>query len=235
VLLEDPELAGRLRGERLSAAERDCVARTAQLPAGRWSPAAEIGATRNGIGLLILDGIIARRVWLGGRFGAEMLGDGDLARPLHSEDIDATLPRTGKWHVLRRSLVAVLDANFTARACAYPEVISALFARALRRSRHTAVIAAIVHHPRVDVRLQMLLWELADRWGTVHADGVHLPLHLTHALLAELVAAQRATVSKALGELAERDIVSWTGDHWLLRGDPPADLNVVALVTAERN
>jgi len=83
---------------------------------------------------------------------------------------------------------------------------------------------AIIHHPRVDVRLHMLLWELADRWGTVHPDGVHVPLHLTHETLGELVAARRPTVSKALRELAERGIATWDGDHWLLLGDPPAGL-----------
>jgi CRP/FNR family transcriptional regulator, cyclic AMP receptor protein len=224
LLLEDPDLAERLRGERLSAAARDCVARTVELPTGLWSPAADVGDMRAGIGLLILDGVIVRRVWLAGRFGAELLGDGDLVRPSQRDDIDATLPRTGGWRVLRRSRMAVLDADFTARAGRYPEVISALFARAFRRSRHTAVNMAIIHHPRVDVRLHMLLWELADRWGTVHPDGVHVPLHLTHETLGELVAARRPTVSKALRELAERGIATWDGDHWLLLGDPPAGL-----------
>jgi CRP-like cAMP-binding protein len=84
---------------------------------------------------------------------------------------------------------------------------------------------AIVHQPRTDVRLHMLFWELADRWGTVHPDGVRLPLRLTHRVLAELVAARRPSVSKALGELAERGIVRWTDGAWLLRGTPPTALH----------
>jgi CRP/FNR family transcriptional regulator, cyclic AMP receptor protein len=71
----------------------------------------------------------------------------------------------------------------------------------------------------------MLFWELADRWGTVHRDGVRLPLRLTHAVLADLVAAQRQTVSKALGDLAARGSVAWKGDAWVLRGSPPAELD----------
>jgi CRP/FNR family transcriptional regulator, cyclic AMP receptor protein len=233
LLFEDPELAGGLQAERLSAAERDCVARTIELPNGTWAPAAEAD-TRHGIGLLILDGMIVRRVSLVGRFGAELLGDGDLMRPSQREDAGATLPRTDRWRVLRRSRMAVLDADFTARAGRYPEVISALFARALKRSRHTAVNMAIIHHPRVDVRLHMLLWELADRWGTVHPDGVHVALHLTHTILGDLVGARRATVSRALGELAERGIARWDGDHWLLLGDPPAELSMLGSVKFER-
>ena len=83
---------------------------------------------------------------------------------------------------------------------------------------------------RIDLRLHMLFWELADRWGTVRQDGVHVPLYLTHSMLADLVAARRPTVTKALGELADRSTVIWTGDDWLLPGDPPDELDSVASV-----
>jgi CRP/FNR family transcriptional regulator, cyclic AMP receptor protein len=125
----------------------------------------------------------------------------------------------------------VLDRDSAAPMGRYPDVLSALFARAVRRSRHTVVAIAIVHQPRVDVRLHMLFWELADRWGTVHADGVRVPLELTHDVLADLVAARRPTVSKALGELAERGAVTWTGGYRLLSGDPPAELDTVGSIS----
>jgi CRP-like cAMP-binding protein len=86
---------------------------------------------------------------------------------------------------------------------------------------------AIVHQPRVDVRLHMLFWELADRWGRVHADGVHVHARLTHAMLGELVAARRPSVTKALKDLAERSVVRWTGKHWLLKGQPPGELREI--------
>ena len=60
---------------------------------------------------------------------------------------------------------------------------------------------AIVHQARVDVRLHMLLWHLAARWGRVRSDGTVLRLRLTHAVLADLVAARRPTVTTALSEL----------------------------------
>jgi CRP-like cAMP-binding protein len=91
---------------------------------------------------------------------------------------------------------------------------------------------AIVHQPRVEVRLQMLFWLLAERWGIRGPDGVRLPVPLTHAVLGELVAARRQTVSKALGELAGRDLVSRHGEIWLLRGEPPFELGEVAALTA---
>jgi CRP-like cAMP-binding protein len=231
ILAEDPELTDGLTGDRLQDAVRDCVAGTCVCPAGPWSPPAELGDMRFGIGLLIEDGLIVRRVGVAGRFGAELLGDGDLMNPFHPHDMGTSLPRTGKWRVLRASRMAILDSEFVMRATRYPEVVSALLARALRRSRHIATNMAIVQQPRIDLRLHMLFWELADRWGTVHQDGVHVPLQLTHAMLSDLVAARRPTVTKALGELAQRSAVIWTGSAWLLPGEPPAELDDVGSLT----
>src|SRR5881227_2845615 len=224
VLVDDPKLAQHLRGERLAAAVRECTARTMQLPAGAWSPPEHFDNMRYGIGLLILDGLVVRRVGVAGRFGAELLGDGDMLRPWHQDDGSTTLPRTGRWRVLRPSRMAVLDSDFALRVTRYPEVMSTLFGRALKRSRHIAVNMAIVQQPRIDLRLHMLFWELADRWGRVRQDGVHVPLSLTHAMLADLVAARRPTVTKALGELAQQGVVTWTGTDWLLEGEPPVEL-----------
>ncbi len=224
ILVDDPALAESLQGERLVAAVRECVATTVRLPRGRWQPLEVVDGFHAGIGFLVLEGLLVRRVGLAQRFGAELLGEGDLLRPWQSEDAGTTLPRHGAWRALEPCRMAVLDSGFAIRAGRYPEVISALFARVLRRSRILAVNIAIVHNPRVDVRLHMLFWELADRWGTVHRDGVRVPLRLTHAVLADLVAAQRQTVSKALGELAAQGLVTWTGDAWLLGGNPPAEL-----------
>lgn len=66
----------------------------------------------------------------------------------------------------------------------------------------------------------MLLWLLADRWGRVTTQGVRVVAPLTHALLAELVAARRPTVSAALAKLAAAGEVTRVGNEWLLRNDP---------------
>jgi CRP/FNR family transcriptional regulator, cyclic AMP receptor protein len=228
ILADDPELSDGLTGSRMEDAVRDCVAGTCVCRSGPWSPPAELGDTRFGIGLLILDGLIVRRVGVAGRFGAELLGDGDLMNPFHPHDMGTSLPRTGKWRVLRESRMAILDSEFVLRASRYPEVVSALLTRALRRARHIATNMAIVQQPRIDLRLHMLFWELADRWGIVRQDGIHVPLHLTHATLSDLVAARRPTVTKALGELAQRGAVIWTGTDWLLPGEPPAEFDEVS-------
>jgi CRP/FNR family transcriptional regulator, cyclic AMP receptor protein len=231
ILAEDPELSDGLTGERLEQAERACVAGMCEVGTGPWSPPEEAGDMRFGIGLLILDGLIVRRVGVAGRYGAELLGDGDLMNPFHPHDMGTSLPRTGKWRVLRDSRMAILDSEFVMRASRYPEVVSALLARALTRSRHIATNMAIVQQPRIDLRLHMLFWEMADRWGVVRQDGIHVPLQLTHATLSDLVAARRPTVTKALGELAQREAVIWTGTDWLLPGEPPSELDDVGSLT----
>lgn len=224
ILLEDPDLAEHLQGPRLDAAVRDCVARVVSFRGDGWSPLDECGDMRFGIGLLILEGLLVRRVGVAGRFGAELLGEGDLLRPWQQEEQGTSVPRGGRWRVLREGRIAILDSEFALRVARYPEVISTLFARAIKRTRHMAVNMAIVHQPRIDVRLEMLFWDLADRWGRVHPDGIHLPIRLTHATLGELVAARRPSVTKALQELAERDEVVWTGKEWLITGSPPSEL-----------
>jgi len=231
ILAHDPDLSDGLTGARLQDAVQECVAGTCACTAGPWTPPESIGDMRFGLGLLILDGLIVRRVGVAGRFGAELLGDGDLLNPFHPHDMGTSLPRTGKWRALRDSRMAILDSEFVLRASRYPEVVSALVARALRRSRHIATNMAIVQQPRIDLRLHMLFWELADRWGIVRQDGVHVPLHLTHATLSDLVAARRPTVTKALGELAQRSAVIWTGNDWLLPGEPPDELDDVGSLT----
>jgi hypothetical protein len=50
-------------------------------------------------------------------------------------------------------------------------------------------------------------------------------------MLSDLVAARRPTVTKALGELAQRSAVAWTGSDWLLSGDPPTELDDVGSLT----
>ena len=80
--------------------------------------------------------------------------------------------------------MAVLDSEFAAtRDAAIPRSCPRWSAARCRRSRHIATNMAIVQQPRIDLRLHMLFWELADRWGTVRQDGVHVPLYLTHSML----------------------------------------------------
>ena len=79
---------------------------------------------------------------------------------------------------------------------------------------------AIAQVPRVDARVLVLLWLLADRWGRVSPQGVRVPLSLTHETIGKLVGARRPSVTTALGVLTRRGLVERTDSGWLLHGDP---------------
>jgi CRP/FNR family transcriptional regulator, cyclic AMP receptor protein len=222
LLREDAGLAEAVAPADRERAIEECIAATVRLPRGRWS-GEQSYPMRDGIGLLVLQGLMIRRVGIRGGSGAELLGDGDLLRPWQGDDTEPLAHTTG-WRVLQPTRLAVLDLRAARRLARYPELTGRLVARALERSRNLAMNMAIVYQARVDVRLHMQLWHLAHRWGYVRADGTVLPLRLTHAVLAELVAARRPTVTAALSQLANRGLVSPIGEGWLLTDGPPAEL-----------
>ena len=138
------------------------------------------------------------------------------------------IPDTDHDHGLvgdRADPVAILDEQFARQLVHYPELVGRLVGRAIQRSRHLAVNMAIVHQARVDVRLHMLIWHLAGRWGRVRSDGTMLRVRLTHAVLADLVAARRPTVTSALSDLSTRAV--WCGSSTTAgcsSGEAPGEL-----------
>lgn len=234
VLLRDPDLGGALDERRLARAEQECLAAEVVVEEGTWVPEhAEGEAARNGVGLLILDGLVVRRVGAEGRYGAELLGPGDLLRPWEHDGEDSTLPFETSFRVRDRLHLAVLDPKATARMGPYPEVIGALVGRAMERARHLAVNMAIAHYPRIDRRLLLLLWHLADRWGRVTPEGIRIPLRLTHSLLSDLVASRRPSVTTGLAALEHERRLTRDENIITLHGEPPSDFHTVATV-AER-
>lgn len=199
------------------------MASTLRVERGAWAPE-QVALRHDGIGLLVLRGLLLRRVGIDGRFGAELLGEGDILRPWQGQDAVPTLVRITGWQVLQTAQMAVLDAAAAQRMSRYPELTGQLVGRALERSRNLTINMAIVHHARVTTRLHMLLWHLADRWGRVRSDGVVLPFRLTHAVLADLVAARRPTVSSALAELGRQAVVRSERGGWVLAGEAPGEL-----------
>jgi len=222
VLIEDLDLAEAVSDDRRDQAIEDCIAPELSLPTGRWD--GDLVLTADGIGFLVLEGLILRRVAIDGRFAVEVLGECDLLRPWQLEDTQ-TLPLTADWIVLEPARLALLDSRFTRQLARYPELAGRLFERAIRRSRRLIVNMAIIHSARVDDRLHLLFWHFAGRWGRVRGDGVLLPLRLTHTVLADLVAARRPTVTSALSDLSRRGLVRVTDEGWLLLGEPPVEIH----------
>lgn len=218
---EDPELYEALRPEHRGRALQICLASALMVSAGRWDPAHVEPAS---IGLLVLDGLLLRQVGIDGRFGAELVGAGDLLRPWQLPEQDGSMACTAKWRCVETAQLAALTPPAAARLAQFPELIGPFAAKALRRSRRLALLMAIVHNPRIEARLQMLFWHLADQWGRVRADGVFVPFRLSHGVLGDLIAAQRPSVTGALNALRRRGLIHSTDDGWLLLGDPPGEL-----------
>lgn len=222
VLREDPDLAAVIPRADRDRAIAECTAPTLRIRRS-WRPE-RTTVPRGAIGLLVLQGLLMHRVGIDGRFGAELLGEGDLLQPWRNDDVQS-LPYGSDWRVLAPTRVAVLDRRATERFARYPALSEELVARALARARRLAVNLAIVQHPRVHVRLLMVFWHLAARWAQTSNDIVYLPLPLTHAALGELVAARRPSVTRALSELAERRQVTLVDGVWLLSAHPPPELS----------
>lgn len=225
VLVEDRELGQLIGADRRIFAERSCLAPAIVLQRGRWNAGRYADESPAGFGLLVLKGLISGRVGRRGGYGAELLGPGDLLRPLERPSARVSMPFDSAWTVIHPARIALLGPRFVERAAPFPEVSTALVGRALLRTRRLAVNMAIVHHPRVDTRLHMLFWHLAARWGHLTADGTILPLPITHALLAEMIASRRPTVTKALAQLADQGLINRHGTGWLLTGEAPGELD----------
>ena len=121
VLEEDPPLAEAVPASQRDNAIRECLARCLSLPAGRWlagEPHDEIAG--EAIGLLLLSGLMLRRAGVDDRFGAELLGAGDLLRPWQGEEDPPILTVTTGWRVIEPARVAILDEPFARRAARYP-------------------------------------------------------------------------------------------------------------------
>ena len=112
----------------------------------------------------------------------------------------------------------MLDAAFAERVRPWPQILLALLQRAARRAGDLDVQRAIASQPRLEVRLALLLWHLAARWGKVEPGGVRLALPLTHRLLGQLVGAERPSVSHALARLSDAGLVTGRADEWHLHG-----------------
>ena len=230
----DPDL-----GRQLAATRREDVAqlivRVHALDAGPWDGERLRGAGPEHLGLLLVEGLVAREVVLSDTVSCELLGPGDLVRPWSAEDSIRLLRGQVRWTVLERAGVAVLDRRFAAALTRFPEVNSVLVDRLAAQIQRLSLTQSIAQLHGVDRRLLLLFWRLAERWGRSTEDGVRLTLPLPRRLIAHLVGARRPTVSAALGALSARGLLVREGESWLLAGPPPgAPADAVAGIVAPR-
>lgn len=218
VLDADPDLAAGLSEDDARAASRRAVAAVIEVEPPGWDTGAVRASARGGwLGLLVIDGLLIRRVTVGKRAACELFGPTDLVRPWDTDGEYAPLSISVDWLVLKHTRLAVLDTAFVLRIAPWPSISSRIVSRVAQRARHLALTAAVTHLPRADSRLLILFWLLAERWGTVGPDGVHVSLPLTHEVLAMLIGAQRPTVTVALQRLTRGGLLlREQADRWLL-------------------
>ena len=220
-----PDLADRLTPALAEQVRAWLVVRVWSLARGTWPAATH---TEQGLmGLLVIDGVLARCMGFGKATYPELIGRGDLIRPWdvepdgHLGHLDVT------YQVIEPCRVAVLDRRFAGIVGRWPEIVDQLLGRAMNRARALDFSMAIAQLPLLEVRLLAMLWHLADRWGVPSDDGIHVPIRLTHSLLAAMVLARRPSVSTALAELDRRGLVSRVDDEWVLHGAAPTELHTL--------
>jgi CRP/FNR family transcriptional regulator, cyclic AMP receptor protein len=229
----DADLAELLDERERERARREALTRVRRLSVGDWDAANAIEPDMHHRGFLIIEGLLSREVHVLGRQCVELLASGDVLRPWRWDPDGSHVHAEVGWMVLEPTRLAVLDHGLVTRMAPWPQLGVELFARGTRRAHSLAVALAIAHHQRVDDRLLLTLWHLAERWGRVGPDGISVPLPLSHQRLADLVGAHRPSVTTAMGDLARSGAVSRRQDGvWLLHGSPPAELRHHRLVAA---
>jgi CRP/FNR family transcriptional regulator, cyclic AMP receptor protein len=230
VLEADPDLGAGIPHSQWELATSASGAQVFEFERGPWrfSPPPEAGS----FGALILEGMILIRIDAGTRSHIEMLGPGDVASPWVGTGAELSAPTVLSASVVARARVALLDRRFALRTARWPEIHAALLQRAIDRARRLSLQSAINALPRIEERVEVTLWELAYRFGRVTREGIVVDLPISHSQLADIVAAQRPSVSTAVVRLEDQGQITRTGRRtWLLRGAPPAMLASLARQT----
>jgi CRP/FNR family cyclic AMP-dependent transcriptional regulator len=231
---EVPELLQQLDNGDASTL-RQLTTEMLRLDTGVWQLRVQDSELRGHLGLLVLDGLLTRQVTIGEATCAELLGGGDVLRPWTELDTGiASIASESRWQVVMPTRIAILNSRFALQTCRWPGITAAIIDRVVQRARWLSFHLAVCHIVGVEVRLLIVLWHFADRWGRVTKSGVKLPLPLSHGLLAGIVGARRPTVSTALGVLRDQGLVERTEDGWLMRGEPPIELHELRARVAAR-
>ena len=231
ILEHDRQLLRQIEAASRETARRQVVAPICALTPGTLSGAAEAIGEPPLLGYLVLVGLLVKRFSVAGRTAVELLGPGDVICT-SGDDEFSTLIVEESWYSAGQTTVAVLDRHFQASVARWPGVIAELTRRTSDRLTSLSVYLALAQLPRLEARLVALLWHLADRWGHVERGGTALELPVSQTILAQLVSAQRQSVSSALAELVRRGILGRRPNGgWILHSDLEAAL---AATSAQR-
>jgi len=121
---------------------------------------------------------------------------------------------------LESSRLTALDAAARAELLKLPAaaawIVEGLALALAKRQEASGNLAATRHVERV----RRTLLQLARTYGHADREGIRIDIPISHALLAEMVASSRETVTRALDELQRRGFVTRTGSTYWLRVSP---------------
>jgi hypothetical protein len=208
----DPDLGEGLPPDAFEMAAAELQVPVFELRPGAWPVPQR--SPEGVLSLLMLDGFLARCVEGERRGHLTIVGPRAPVDPWRAAAVATGATR---WEALTPARIAVLGSRFLRGAERWPAVMRGLLRRSTDWSEHLLAMGVAGAQPRVDVRILTALWEMAQWWGEVTADGVVVPLPLTHARIGRIVGAERSTVSIALGELAaSARLRRRPDDTWLL-------------------
>jgi CRP/FNR family transcriptional regulator, cyclic AMP receptor protein len=217
LLCVDADLRAAVPADELGIAARTVTAPCRHVGPGSWLPE-PLGEDTGAFAALLVRGLVTHEITIAGRRSAQLLGPGDVLHPWRVAS--TAVPHSMRWACDAPATIAVLDGRFLAAARRWPGLFGVLHERLAEQLDRANVGVAILGLPRVEQRVLGAFWQLADRWGTVRPDGVVIRLAVSHALIGQLIGAQRPTVSLALQGLAEAELLRRTGrDAWILAHD----------------
>ena len=159
-------------------------------------------AGHSAFGLVLLDGMLVRRIVVSQTATLRLLGPGDLVSVPPAAG--SMLVAGSGWRAAAPTRMALLGREVLLAVHRAPRLMAGFHVRSTEQAERVALQLAICQLPRVEDRVLSLLWLLAESWGQVTVQGTALRLHLTHETLGGLVGARRSTVTLALGQLDRR-------------------------------
>jgi len=185
ILAAAPWLTRAMSEEERAEATARALAPMFTVARGPWEP--PLLSDTQAWGILVLEGVLARRASIRGHFATELMGPGDVVRPWTYAGPLAPIAAEATFIAHSSITIGLLDEQFAEAAAPWPHIAAGLIDEAVDRTRRLALALAVRHAVRVEERLLLTMWQLADRWGAVGPGGtvIRLPA-VTHALLAEI-------------------------------------------------
>jgi CRP-like cAMP-binding protein len=97
-----------------------------------------------------------------------------------------------------------------------PELMECLLGQTVRRLQQSEALSAIASHRRVEDRLLDFLQLLKRELSTQTPQGHRLNIRLTHQHFANAIGTTRVTITRLLGQLRDRHLISFDSTRHIL-------------------